>query len=142
MIRYARLVTPLGTLIATAVGGALTGLYYEGRPHAPAIGADAEGYMPALLLVSAGSPFVAGTGCGSTVATLMSPRAVGIPVGRDSSLTGFVMLPLSGAMPTVPSELSVMPVSEASDVFDRRMPSMRGLFSTASNRAPLRCIRA
>jgi methylated-DNA-[protein]-cysteine S-methyltransferase len=40
MIRYARLVTPLGTLLATAAGGALTGLYYEGRPHAPVIDAD------------------------------------------------------------------------------------------------------
>jgi len=40
MIRYARLVTPLGTLLATATGGALTGLYFEGRPHAPMIGAD------------------------------------------------------------------------------------------------------
>ena len=40
MIRYARLVTPLGTLLATAAGGALTGLYYEGRPHAPVIGID------------------------------------------------------------------------------------------------------
>ena len=40
MIRYARLATPLGTLIATAAGGALTGLYYEGERHAPAIRAD------------------------------------------------------------------------------------------------------
>ena len=40
MIRYARLITPLGTLLATAAGGALTGLYYEGGRHAPAIGAD------------------------------------------------------------------------------------------------------
>ena len=40
MIRYARLVTPLGTLIATAAGGALTGLYYEDGRHAPAVGAD------------------------------------------------------------------------------------------------------
>jgi methylated-DNA-[protein]-cysteine S-methyltransferase len=40
MIRYARLATPLGTLLATAAGGALTGLYYEGRPHAPQPGAD------------------------------------------------------------------------------------------------------
>ena len=40
MIRYARLATPLGTLLATACGGALTGLYYEGERHAPAIGAD------------------------------------------------------------------------------------------------------
>ena len=40
MIRYARLATPLGTLLATAAGGALTGLYYEGGRHAPAIGAD------------------------------------------------------------------------------------------------------
>jgi methylated-DNA-[protein]-cysteine S-methyltransferase len=40
MIRYARLATPLGTLLATAAGGALTGIYFEGRPHAPVIGAD------------------------------------------------------------------------------------------------------
>jgi methylated-DNA-[protein]-cysteine S-methyltransferase len=40
MIRYARFATPIGTLIATACGGALTGLYYEGERHAPAIGAD------------------------------------------------------------------------------------------------------
>jgi methylated-DNA-[protein]-cysteine S-methyltransferase len=40
MIRYARLATPLGPLLATAVGGALTGIYYEGERHAPAIGAD------------------------------------------------------------------------------------------------------
>lgn len=37
MIRYARFVTPLGTLFATAVGGALTGVYFEGGKHAPAI---------------------------------------------------------------------------------------------------------
>lgn len=37
MIRYARFVTPLGTLVATAVGGALTGLYYEHCRHAPAV---------------------------------------------------------------------------------------------------------
>ena len=40
MIRYARFATPIGTLIATACGDALTGLYYEGERHAPAIGAD------------------------------------------------------------------------------------------------------
>ena len=40
MIRYARIATPLGTLIATAVGGALTGIYYEGGKHAPPIGRD------------------------------------------------------------------------------------------------------
>ena len=37
MIKYARIVTPLGTLFATAAGGALTGLYYEGGRHAPEI---------------------------------------------------------------------------------------------------------
>ena len=37
MIRYRRILTPLGTLFATAVGGALTGLYYEGGRHAPSI---------------------------------------------------------------------------------------------------------
>jgi methylated-DNA-[protein]-cysteine S-methyltransferase len=37
MTRYARFVTPLGTLFATAVGGALTGLYFEHGCHAPAI---------------------------------------------------------------------------------------------------------
>ena len=31
MIRYARFVTPLGALFATAVGGTLTGLYFEGK---------------------------------------------------------------------------------------------------------------
>ena len=37
MIKYARFVTPLGTLFATAAGGALTGLYFEGGRHAPGI---------------------------------------------------------------------------------------------------------
>lgn len=37
MIKYARFVTPLGTLFATAAGGALTGLYYEGGRHAPQV---------------------------------------------------------------------------------------------------------
>lgn len=37
MIRYARFATPLGTLLATACGGALTGLYFDGERHAPAI---------------------------------------------------------------------------------------------------------
>lgn len=37
MTRYRRILTPLGTLFATAVGGALTGLYYEGGRHAPEI---------------------------------------------------------------------------------------------------------
>lgn len=40
MIRYRRILTPLGTLFATAVGGALTGLYYEGGRHAPEISPD------------------------------------------------------------------------------------------------------
>jgi methylated-DNA-[protein]-cysteine S-methyltransferase len=40
MIRYARFATPLGTLFATAIGGALTGLYFEGGRHAPAIPAE------------------------------------------------------------------------------------------------------
>ena len=37
MTKYARIATPLGTLFATAAGGALTGLYYEGGRHAPEI---------------------------------------------------------------------------------------------------------
>ena len=37
MIRYARFATPLGALFATAVGGTLTGLYFEGGRHAPPI---------------------------------------------------------------------------------------------------------
>ena len=37
MIRYRNIVTPLGTLFATAAGGALTGLYFEGGRHAPQI---------------------------------------------------------------------------------------------------------
>jgi methylated-DNA-[protein]-cysteine S-methyltransferase len=40
MIRYARFVTPLGTLFATALGGALTGIYFEGGTHAPGISRD------------------------------------------------------------------------------------------------------
>ena len=37
MTKYIRIATPLGTLFATAAGGALTGLYYEGGRHAPEI---------------------------------------------------------------------------------------------------------
>lgn len=37
MTRYRRIATPMGTLLATAAGGALTGLYYEGGRHAPAV---------------------------------------------------------------------------------------------------------
>ena len=37
MIEFARFVTPLGTLFATAAGGALTGLYFEGGRHAPEV---------------------------------------------------------------------------------------------------------
>jgi methylated-DNA-[protein]-cysteine S-methyltransferase len=40
MIRYARLATPIGTLLATAANGKLTGLYFEGKAHGPAIGGD------------------------------------------------------------------------------------------------------
>jgi len=40
MIRYARIETAVGTLLATAVNGRLTGLYFEGKPHAPRRGAD------------------------------------------------------------------------------------------------------
>lgn len=40
MIRYRRIQTPLGPLFATAVGDALTGLYYEGGRHAPQISPD------------------------------------------------------------------------------------------------------
>jgi methylated-DNA-[protein]-cysteine S-methyltransferase len=37
MIRYARLKTPLGTLIAIAAGGVVTGLHFDGGRHAPEI---------------------------------------------------------------------------------------------------------
>jgi methylated-DNA-[protein]-cysteine S-methyltransferase len=40
MIHYSRFVTPVGTMIATAVGGALTGLYFEHGRHAPAVDAS------------------------------------------------------------------------------------------------------
>ena len=40
MIRYARLKTPLATLLATAVGKMLTGLYFEGQRHAPQVRKD------------------------------------------------------------------------------------------------------
>lgn len=37
MTRYARLRTPLGTLIAIAAGGVVTGLHFDGGRHAPEI---------------------------------------------------------------------------------------------------------
>jgi len=37
MTRYTRFATPLGTMIATAVGGAVTGIYFEGQKHMPDI---------------------------------------------------------------------------------------------------------
>lgn len=37
MIRYARLKTPLGTLVAIAAGGVVTGLHFDGGRHAPEI---------------------------------------------------------------------------------------------------------
>jgi methylated-DNA-[protein]-cysteine S-methyltransferase len=37
MIRYARIHTPLGSLLATAEGDKLTGLYFEGGRHAPGV---------------------------------------------------------------------------------------------------------
>ena len=40
MIRYARIDTPLGTLLATAEDGRLTGLFFDGKPHAPTPRAD------------------------------------------------------------------------------------------------------
>jgi methylated-DNA-[protein]-cysteine S-methyltransferase len=40
MTRYMRILTPLGTLFATAIGATLTGLYYEGGRHAPPIAKD------------------------------------------------------------------------------------------------------
>jgi methylated-DNA-[protein]-cysteine S-methyltransferase len=49
MIRFARIATPIGALFATAAGGALTGLYFEGGRHAPDICAhwtEDPGYAP------------------------------------------------------------------------------------------------
>ena len=40
MIHYARIATPIGTLIATAVGGALTGLYFHHEKHVPTMTKD------------------------------------------------------------------------------------------------------
>jgi methylated-DNA-[protein]-cysteine S-methyltransferase len=37
MIRYTRIHTPLGPLLATAEGDKLTGLYFEGGRHAPGV---------------------------------------------------------------------------------------------------------
>ena len=50
MIRYARFATPLGALFATAIGGSLTGIYFEGQRHAPAISRDwqEDPYHPPL----------------------------------------------------------------------------------------------
>ena len=35
MIRYARIDTPIGTLLAVSTDGRLSGLYFDGKPHAP-----------------------------------------------------------------------------------------------------------
>ena len=51
MIRYRRIETPLGHLFATAVDGALTGIYFEQGRHAPAISSGwlyDPGYAPLL----------------------------------------------------------------------------------------------
>lgn len=53
-----------------------------------------------------------------------------------------LLLPARGDVPTAPSTLSVMPASSASEVLRRCMASIRGLFSTASSWAPVRCILA
>jgi methylated-DNA-[protein]-cysteine S-methyltransferase len=37
MTCYIRIATPVGPLFATAIGGAVTGIYYEGGRHAPPI---------------------------------------------------------------------------------------------------------
>jgi len=40
MIRYARFMTPLGTVIATAAGGALTAIHFVDERHAPKVERD------------------------------------------------------------------------------------------------------
>lgn len=40
MTRFARIRTPLGTVIAIAAGGALTGIHFEGGKHVPAVPAE------------------------------------------------------------------------------------------------------
>jgi len=40
MTRFARIPTPLGTVIAIAAGGALTGIHFEGGRHVPPISAE------------------------------------------------------------------------------------------------------
>ena len=40
MTRFARIRTPLGTVIAIAAGGALTGIHFEGGKHVPAVSAE------------------------------------------------------------------------------------------------------
>jgi methylated-DNA-[protein]-cysteine S-methyltransferase len=40
MIRYARIATPLGPMLATAADAGLTGLYFEGARHAPGVEPD------------------------------------------------------------------------------------------------------
>ena len=49
MIRYIRIPTPLGPLLATAEDGKLTGLYFEGGRHAPNVSPawqEDPGYAP------------------------------------------------------------------------------------------------
>jgi methylated-DNA-[protein]-cysteine S-methyltransferase len=40
MTRFARIRTPLGTVIAIAAGGALTGIHFEGGKHVPPVESD------------------------------------------------------------------------------------------------------
>ena len=40
MTRFARIRTPLGTVIAIAAGGALTGIHFEGGKHVPPVSAE------------------------------------------------------------------------------------------------------
>jgi methylated-DNA-[protein]-cysteine S-methyltransferase len=51
MTRYKRFASPLGMLFASAAAGSITGIYFEGGRHAPAIGADWQedpGHAPLL----------------------------------------------------------------------------------------------
>lgn len=79
-----------------------------------------------------------------SVALLRAVASLAPPIGTVAPglVTPALLLPASGDVLTAPSTLSVMPASSASPVLRRRMASMRGLFSTASSRAPDRCILA
>lgn len=77
MIRYARFATPLGSLYATAVDDAITGIYFEGGRHAPPIRAEWRedpGHAPLAECARQLAAYFAG-----------ARRAFDLPMKRDAT---------------------------------------------------------